>query len=143
MSRRVNILLVEDELDMREVLVEFLTEDPTSFPGWELLIKGVASHAEAKASIEDMGRRGKRFDLILLDYYIRGAPRKSARDFILWFRTRRGASPILLCTAASNMDQADLDLVQGIIPKPFDLNALIDHIKKGVEKSEEVHSPTP
>ena len=117
------ILIAEDDGDVRDLLVELLTAERydvlTAIDGIDAL---------------DMIRR-RRPDLILLDI---GMPRLDGPGFCQAYRGSGGAAPIILITAASPRAVATNIAAcgaAGYIPKPFDINAVLDTIARHLPPS--------
>lgn len=111
------ILLVEDDGDIRDLLVTLLR------------LAGFQSHpcATAEEGLERL--REEHFDLVLTDYML---PNRSGGWLIEQASTEGllDATPALLVTAHPNPEN-----FEGIevIPKPFDLEQLVDRIRRKLE----------
>lgn len=113
---RPTILLVEDERDIRDLLVTLLQ------------LAGYQTHACATAE-EGLERlREEHFDLVLTDYML---PNRSGGWLIEQASSEGllGATPALLVTAHPSPSVDGIE----IIPKPFDLDHLIDRIRQKLE----------
>jgi len=117
MEPKAHILLVEDEIDLRETVAEYLT-----LQGYEVTAVG-----EGTAMRRVLGQRAA--DLVVLDIQLPG------RDGLTLARELRaggGEMGIVMLTAAG----ATLDRIVGLevgaddyLPKPFDLRELLARIR--------------
>ena len=114
---RPTILLVEDDKDIRDLLTTLL-----QLAGYE-----PTACRSAEAGLECL--REQQFDLVLTDYML---PVRSG-VWLIQQATAEGlldATPALLVTAHAN--PAEVKGVE-IIPKPFDLDDLVDRVKQKLE----------
>ena len=117
---RPTILLVEDDKDIRDLLTTLLR------------LAGYTTTAcrSAEAGLECL--REQQFDLVLTDYML---PMRSG-GWLIQQAEAEGlldATPALLVTAHPN--PAEVEGVE-IIPKPFDLDDLVDRVKQKLEGNE-------
>jgi CheY-like chemotaxis protein len=116
---RPTILLVEDEDDIRDLLVTLMD------------LAGFAAHPcrTAEEGLEQL--REQHFDLVLTDYML---PKRTG-TWLLKQAADEGlldATPALVVTAHSNPRGAEgFEIIQ----KPFDLDHLVDRVRRRLEKS--------
>ena len=113
------ILLVEDDVDLREALVESLREE-----GYTVECAGDGAQAMA------LLRRGIRPSLILLDLMM---PRMNGSEFRMAQKVDPALRhlPVVLLSADARMEEKARALeVQGAIRKPIDLDELVAVIER-------------
>jgi CheY-like chemotaxis protein len=113
------ILLVEDDLDLRDALVESLREEGYA-------VDCASDGAQALAYLRDGGRPG----LILLDLMM---PRMGGAEFRRVQRVdpKLRHLPVVLLSADARMEERARELdVQGAIRKPIDLDELLAVIER-------------
>jgi len=110
-SERVDILVVDDDFDMRDTLIDVLNDE-----GYRVAV--AADGLEAMAYLE--ANPAPR--VILLDWMM---PRCDARQFRERQRldSRLRAIPVVLLTANARLEVNDL--FEGLLLKPVDLGALL------------------
>jgi two-component system response regulator FlrC len=111
------VLIVEDDADMRELLVETLERD-----GY--LVLAASSATEASGLIQQQsGQKALRIDLVLSDVRMAGP---TGIDLGHLLREARGATPLILMTAFPEpaVQIAAADLGASVLPKPFHLETL-------------------
>ena len=120
MSTPRPILVVEDEINLRETLVEHLAL------GGDFVAHGAASAGEAEAMLSAPDAR---FDAILLDI---GLPDVNGRDFCIKLRRDGRRMPIIMLTGQG----AEKDVVSGLdsgandyIAKPFSMPELLARVR--------------
>lgn len=113
------LLVVEDDLDLRETLIEQLG------PSSEFDILAVGTAGEARERL----RAGERIDLIMMDV---GLPDIDGRDAVRAIREDGFRGPIIMLTAQAE----DLDVVSGLdagandyVAKPFKFAVLLARIR--------------
>ena len=114
------ILIVDDDLDLRETLAEQLAVDG------EFTASEAGSVAEAEARLLS---KDARFDAVILDV---GLPDGDGRDFCVKLRRQGQKMPIIMLTGSD----AETDVVRGLdsgandyIAKPFRLNELLARLR--------------
>jgi len=123
MAEQNKILVVDDELEVRELLKEVLEEE-----GYFVLT--------AKDGVEGFDMAMKKFpNLILLDMNM---PRMSGMEVYhkLYNQAQKKSTfPVLCVTARGDLEDLFLELnVEGFITKPFKLETIIDHVNVIFEK---------
>ena len=120
MSTPRPILVVEDEINLRETLVEHLAL------GGDFVAHGAASAGEAEAML---AAPDARYDAILLDI---GLPDINGRDFCIKLRRDGRRMPIIMLTGQG----AEKDVVSGLdsgandyIAKPFSMPELLARVR--------------
>jgi DNA-binding response OmpR family regulator len=114
----LNILVVDDESELRELLVRLFTRD-----GHRVMAVADARSAIDRASTE-------RFDCVLLDVAL--GPGQDGIDVCRELRARRNVVPIIMLTARDSEADAVLGLEAGAddyITKPFGLAELRSRIR--------------
>ncbi len=112
MNTLKHILVVEDEVDIGYVLHDFLTEE-----GFRVtyVTKGI----EALEAV-----RKNRYDLILLDFYL---PDFNANQIVRELHRQSLTTPVIV-VSANLSELSPHPLIKKTIPKPFDLNYLLDAV---------------
>jgi len=106
------VLVIEDDLDMRDALVEML-----QLEGYE-----VSSAADGAAGLQ--AARSRPPDVILLDLMM---PVMSGWEF----RAKQKRDPVLAAVPVIVMSAFDNDLdVQASIPKPFSFDDMLDAVRR-------------
>ncbi len=121
---RPTILLVEDDGDIRDLLVTLL----------QLAGYSACACSSAEEGLERL--REEHFDLVLTDYML---PNRSG-GWLIEQAAHEGlldATPALLVTAHPNPES--LDGVD-VIPKPFDMDQLVDRIRRKLEGNGSAHT---
>lgn len=112
------ILVVEDDPAINTILTEFLRDE-----GY--ITVGVATGAEALQLLEV-----EQFQLITLDL---GLPDMSGNDVLRELEQSKPAAssttPVLIISANVNTLKSNSH-VKGVVPKPFNLNDLMDTVQK-------------
>lgn len=114
------ILVVEDDVDFRKIVVEVLEQE-----GFR--VHEAENGAEALARLRSPG---KRTDLILLDL---GMPVMDGEDFRHWQRQdpRLASIPVLVLSADLHARRKAAALgVSGFLSKPFELEQLVATVKR-------------
>ncbi|HLZ07234.1 MAG TPA: response regulator [Chloroflexota bacterium] len=110
------ILVVEDDPEIRTVLLEILEEE-------NLTVIGARSGAEALAIVEQ-----EAIDLIILDLVL---PDVSGIAMIKEIRSRRSTTAILaLSGSPAGLTMAQEQGVDGFLAKPFDLDDLVEVVTR-------------
>lgn len=112
------ILVVEDDVEVRDVLAMLLTES-----GYDVLQAIDGQHA-LDLLADDV------VDLILLDY---GLPRLNGSAFCAAYRERGGRAPVILLSAApGDTAGAAFEACGAVayVPKPFDVDELLAAIER-------------
>ena len=111
-----NILVVEDNPDIRSLLVEILEEE-------NLIVTGVKSGADALEIVEHQV-----IDLVILDLVL---PDASGIALISQIRSRRSKTMILALSGSPNhLTMAQDEGVDGVLAKPFDLDNLLEVVTR-------------
>ena len=129
MSRQVKILLVDDDVVLREALCEQLALDP------EFLPQVAGDVASAMAAVKAM-TPGQNFDLIIMDV---GLPDGDGREGVRLLRANGFASPIILLTGQDDEVDEVLGLASGAndyVTKPFRYSALVARIRAHLRQHE-------
>jgi CheY-like chemotaxis protein len=123
----MNILVVEDEPSLRTTVAMALTSCGHST--WE---------AETGVEALDLVRQSIP-DLVLLDLQL---PEMDGWEFLRQFRSLPGCTrvPVLVTSAAHRVVSTELD-AQAILPKPFDLDALLDLVDELLAETPRVTGP--
>ncbi|MDB5818733.1 MAG: hybrid sensor histidine kinase/response regulator, partial [Rhizobacter sp.] len=109
-SRPRNILVVEDDPDVRRVIVESLG----------LLGHRVSEAADGQAGL--VALRGERPDLMVVDYAM---PGMTGAELIAHARQEIGDIPVILATGYADMAEVGRVLgTQSILIKPFQISTL-------------------
>lgn len=112
----MKILLVEDEKDMRDILVKRLKKEYS-----------VDSCADGEAALDYLSVY--KYDIILLDIML---PRRNGIEVLKWMRQRKIDTPVLLLTARSSVEDRVLGLDSGAddyLIKPFSYEELLARIR--------------
>ena len=128
MARSSRILVVDDDPEMRALLLDVLTSE-----GYEVV--------EAKDGTEAvLALRARKFDLILMD---KNMPGPSGLDLLPGFRRVSPWSPIIMMTAfgdvPSYMEAVEKGAVEFLF-KPFRMEELTSAITKALERT--IQSPS-
>ncbi len=109
------VLVVEDEADIRQVLIYVLEDE-----GYE-----VAEAPDGKSALELIERQHP--DIIILDMKMPGI---DGWEFARLYRERYGnRAPIIVLTAAQDAARRGTDIsADSYVPKPFDLDVLLEHV---------------
>jgi two-component system, OmpR family, phosphate regulon response regulator OmpR len=127
MSENKKILMVDDDLRMRELLQRYLTEQ-----GFE--IKTVSNSKEMDAVLE-----GESFDLLVLDLMM---PGEDGLAVCRRLRSQNVITPIIMLTARGDEVDRIIGLEMGAddyLPKPFNPRELLARINAVLRRHE--HSP--
>ena len=117
-SRRISVLVVEDDREIRELLVQVLREE-----GHE-----VSSSSDGSTALERL-RAGFRPDVILLDLLM--PPGICGSEFIAQLRRQEGYSAIpVIVTSAASPKLVAYPRAEGYLEKPFHL----DDLRRAVER---------
>jgi CheY-like chemotaxis protein len=113
----VTILVVEDDREMRELLVDTLERD-----GYLVLAAASANEAE-RILATTLGQRRLEVDLVLSDVQMDGL---TGIELGQRLREANGATPLILMTAfpEASVDRAASDIGATVLPKPFRLEVL-------------------
>ncbi|MCL6584773.1 MAG: sigma-54 dependent transcriptional regulator [bacterium] len=117
----INILIVDDEKNQRDVLMGFLVKK-----GYHALACG--SGKEALSLV-----RGERIDMILTDYQM---PEMTGQELLEEVKRINPSILVIIFTAYGTIDRAVAAMKAGAydyLTKPIDLNELLIIIQKGVE----------
>ena len=110
------ILVVDDEPTLRELLGDVLWDE-----GYTIL-----TAADGKAALQVVAHEAP--DLVLMDVMMPGPDgQETARA--MRAEANGAAIPIVLMSAAVNLAPLDAD-VSGFVPKPFDLDDLLDLVAR-------------
>lgn len=115
MTRRFNLLLVEDEVGIRDAFALLL----------ELEGFHVQTAVDGLDAIDLMARVP--VDLVVTDLMM---PRLDGLELARRIQAGPGAPPIVMITAASESATEARALVDAVLVKPFDANALLDTIHR-------------
>lgn len=116
MPRRV--LLLDDEADIRDAMAAL-------FETWNVPLTAVGTEAQAVAAMEEAGRTGERFDLLIADYRLSGAA--NGAEVGLRLRARFDPElPLLLITGETEPERLQEIHALGIamVGKPIDAMTL-------------------
>ena len=130
-DRQRTILVIDDDAALRELLTEVLTDE-----GWT--VTAAADGVAALALLESW-----RPDLIVLDHVM---PRMDGPAFRSAQRARRdlAAIPVLLLSAARDLRaEGDSLGVAAVMPKPFDLDALVATVDRLLAEQESAAARRP
>lgn len=114
-----NIIVIEDDQSIREVVRIVLEEngfEPFVFPGSKSFLEAI--------------KGGLKVDLIFLDIWL---TRENGKDLALKLKKNQKTKniPLIIFTANSAIAQiADEILADGFLPKPFDIEQLLETVKK-------------
>ena len=110
----MNILVVEDEPALRNTIAMALTSCGHSTRGAETGIEALERVRESTP------------DLVVLDLQL---PEMDGWEFLRQFRNLPGCAhvPVMVTSAAHRVVSAELD-AQAFLPKPFDLDQLLDQV---------------
>lgn len=129
----MRILLVEDDLDVREIVQEFLCTKG-------FLVDAVSSGREALEIVRNLRRS---YDVALVDWQLPGI---SGRDVINAISTRSPSTTILITTGlprTSRLIQSSVQLPQvDILQKPFSLRTLNRRLSELVPTTQPVPART-
>ena len=126
MARAKNILIVDDDADLRGLLCEQLELHE------EFAAQGVATAAEGVRAAKD-----SRPDLILLDVDL---PDMDGREALKLMRGAGVSTPVVMLTAAAGDSDTILGLESGAnayVTKPFKFNVLLAHIRAQLRSHEQ------
>lgn len=119
------IMVVDDELAVRQTIVDILAEE-----GYQVL--SAANGVEALKLLDDAHRP----HVMIVDLMM---PEMDGREFIARARVRHGKDgipPILVLSAARHGEiEANLLEVDDYMPKPFDYDHLVEHLRHLINKS--------
>ena len=121
MSKEVRILIVDDELIVREALSNYLRED-----GYETVAVGSGKEALEKVEAED-------WNMLFVDYKM---PGMDGLEVLLEAKKIKEDLPVIIITAYATIDsavQAMKDGAYDYIVKPFDPEAIALVVEKVVE----------
>jgi len=123
-NQRKNILVIDDDLGMRESLEEVFNEDFNVFT--------------AKGGIEGIDfLKRRRFNLVLLDLTM---PGMDGVDVLRWTRELEEPPPVMIITAHSSQERAEecADLaVIGYVQKPIDATKLFNRVTAILNKDKQ------
>jgi len=124
--RKTRIHILEDDQEIRNVIEILLKEE-----GFELQLS--SSFSELKKNIQDAMP-----DLFLLDVMLPdGNGAEICKDLKTDIFTKH--IPIIVMSAQNNSEEKAIDaFADDYISKPFDINDVLDRIKKQVKRSEEI-----
>ncbi len=123
-TRALSILVVDDEEFVRETLAEMLAD----------LKHEVLTADSGRAAMEQV--RAREFDVVFTDLAM---PEMDGWETARAIRTLKPALPVVLVTgygATAQPPSGELDLVAGIIGKPFDFDQVTATLMRVCEKSE-------
>ncbi|HEY1751122.1 MAG TPA: response regulator transcription factor [Caulobacteraceae bacterium] len=126
MARAKNILIVDDDADLRGLLCEQLELHE------EFAAQGVATAAEGVRAAKDA-----RPDLVLLDVDL---PDMDGREALKLMRSAGVSTPVVMLTAAAGDSDTILGLESGAnayVTKPFKFNVLLAHIRAQLRSHEQ------
>ena len=133
-ARRARIVLINDDTAFLDLMHDLLQ----SVEGYEVLIckEGDQAHAFVKEA---------RPDLVLLDIRIRGEEIGWTVLELLTLDPATRPIPVIVCSAAIRELQDHEPLLRrygvAVLPKPFDLDALLDKVRTGLEQVRRLASP--
>ena len=125
-SEKAKILIVEDEEDIRELMVFHLSKQNII----------VESAEDGKKAYDKL--LNKKYDLVVMDWMI---PEVSGLDLVSWIRKKEHIqykTPVLMVTAKSDPESIVQGLESGAddyMVKPFDFSVLRARIKNLLERS--------
>lgn len=129
----MRILLVEDDLDVREIVQEFLCTRG-------FLVDAVSNGREAIEIVRNLRRS---YDVALVDWQLPGI---SGRDVINVISTRSPSTTILITTGlprTSRLIQSSVQLPQvDILQKPFSLRTLHRRLTEAVSATQQLPTRT-
>ena len=125
--KKKNILIVEDEQDIRELMCFHLSKQ-----NYEVDTAG-----DGRTAYDKLLKRV--YDLLIMDWMI---PEVSGLDLVSWVRKKEHIqykTPVLMVTAKSDPESIVLGLETGAddyMVKPFDFNVLRARVKNLLERKE-------
>jgi DNA-binding response OmpR family regulator len=126
MARTKSILIIDDDVDLREALCEQLQ-----------LHEDFSAYASATATEGVKTAKETRPDLILLDVDL---PDMDGREALKLMRSGGVSAPVVMLTAASGDSDTILGLESGAnayVTKPFRFNVLLAHIRAQLRSHEQ------
>lgn len=123
--REAEILLLEDEPEMRDLLTMVLSEN-----GYE--VAAVSSAIDGIEAIEKIGERGGDLyglDLVVLDWWL---PGMSGDQFLNWLRDRDDYTPVLVVSGFLDedvLDEAGRSGATMALAKPFSIGKFLRAIE--------------
>ncbi|TSA45788.1 MAG: response regulator [Deltaproteobacteria bacterium] len=117
------ILIVDDDMELRDHLAEVLRED-----GYWTQSASSAKEAYEKLSLEE-------FDIVLLDYMM---PKKSGIDALIEIKGLRPKAKVVMITAFSSIENAIEAIKKGAsdyVSKPFKIDNLLLTIRRVLEEA--------
>jgi len=127
MSIHPSILVVDDELLVRDLLYDFFNEQ-----GWEISV------AESGAKALNV-LNSKKIDLVLTDLKM---PEMDGMDLTLRVREEFPDIPVMVMTGYPSVDSAIAALrarVSDYITKPFNINELLKSMAAQIEEHRRIH----
>jgi DNA-binding response OmpR family regulator len=112
------ILLVEDDLDISELLIDFLSDE-----GYE-----VTTHSSGGTALLELAKN--RYDVVLLDM---GLPDMTGNDVLAELIRQAEPTPVILVSANANQLRYR-ERVQAVVHKPFDLFGLLEVVQQVLVK---------
>jgi DNA-binding NtrC family response regulator len=124
------ILIVEDDLDLRELMAEIFEEEGYS----------VVTAENGKVALEILADEKLMFDLVFTDVQM---PELKGDVVLQNVRKKRGETPVIVVTAFGSVEQA-VEMVKNgafqYITKPFKAEELIDVAQIALGKSEQIRA---
>lgn len=116
------VLLVDDEPSIRQA-------------GSRLLVRygyRVVTAEDGRAAIACLENHGNGIDVVITDMVM---PNMDARELIGLIRGRWPGLPVLLSTGVESgrLGQPDLDLFNGIVPKPYTSEDMLSAVRKALD----------
>lgn len=126
----LTVLVVEDDVDTRAALRLALEDE-----GFKVESAGDGLHALQRV-------REKRPDVVILDLSM---PRMGGEDFLYAWRAGVDTPgvPVIVISAAYKPPRPEDLGVDALLPKPFDVRALVRHVKRLVESSPPARARVP
>ena len=126
-QKKINVLIVEDEQDIRDLMSFHLSKQKIN----------VDTAEDGKIAYDKL--LNSKYDLIIIDWMV---PEISGLDLISWMRKKEHiqyTTPVLMVTAKSDPESIVLGLETGAddyMVKPFDFNVLRARVQNLLERAE-------
>ncbi|NNN14884.1 MAG: response regulator transcription factor [Acidimicrobiaceae bacterium] len=128
-GRVLNLLLVEDDVELAELVVRFLSESGLS-------VVCASSGEEAKSMVA-----AEAFDVVVLDVMV---PEVNGYELAKFIRSRRSWTPIIMVTAMATIEDRLVGFRSGAddyLIKPFSFAELLARITALIRRSHESRPP--